>query len=327
MISPAKPYKTVKDDQLDWFSKNIPNAIINPHHYINTIKFRDMFNWTMTYRRDSDITMPYGNILHKKEATDNDKFMLEQNNKEKNYDDIFDKKVYDAVWLVSHCTTKSKRERYIASMRKHINVDVIGKCGEDMCPKQRKRSGCLKDIEQKYKFVLSFENTFHKDYVTEKLFDWYSKDIIPVVYGMADYKKIAPAGTIIIAEDYSSPKLLAQYLKYVGSNRDTYVNFLRRKRRYVTVSHDVMQQTSYCKLCDWLHHLDDNRKSYPKIDQWWQLNDTSGFNKLYSQAMPTDGINKISLGFLFLVFVALIVIVCTLVRKRIVILQKEKFVL
>ena len=331
MMSPAKPYKTVKDDDLDWYSRVLPNAVVNPQHYINTVKFRDVFNWTMTYRQDSDIPMLYGRILRNKEVRQSkDIDLLEENNLWTDYEEIFNKKVNDVVWLVSHCSTKSKREKYVAKLKEYIDVDVIGKCGKDVCPKHDSR--CIKEIIQKYKFILSFENTFHKDYVTEKLFGWYTKDIIPVVYGMADYKKIVPEGTIINAEDFNSPKLLAQYLKYVGTNRDTYVSFLRRKRKYFTVSHDVMQQTSYCKLCDWLHHLDANRKSYPKIDQWWQLNDTSGFSKLYAQAVPEEYENRnISFLFLFIiVFIVLMVVIyrCgTLSYKTIVSKHKEEVIL
>ena len=30
------------------------------------------------------------------------------------------------AWLVSHCTTSSKREEYVAEMRKYIDVDIYG---------------------------------------------------------------------------------------------------------------------------------------------------------------------------------------------------------
>ena len=53
-----------------------------------------LFNWTMTYRLDSDIVYKYSNIV-------------ERSNKPgllyKDYDGIFDKKEKDIAWFVSHC--------------------------------------------------------------------------------------------------------------------------------------------------------------------------------------------------------------------------------
>ncbi|XP_045171050.2 alpha-(1,3)-fucosyltransferase C-like [Mercenaria mercenaria] len=327
MMSPSEPHKNMKEVELDWFSKVVPDIFHSPEYYINIVKFRDIFNWTMTYRKDSDIPMLYGQVLHKRDVSDNAKLLLEQENNKKSYDAIYSRKKRDAVWLVSHCSTKSKREKYIEKLKNHINVDILGHCGENLCPKTSRHSGCIEDIVKTYKFVLSFENTFHTDYVTEKLFDWFPRDIIPVVYGMADYNKIVPDGTIINAANFSSPKLLANYLNYVGSNRDVYVKYLRRKRRYVTVGHDVMQQKAYCMLCDWLHNLNTHRKSYSKIDQWWQLNDTSGYITLYKQAMSSSGYSQRMFWVVFLVILLLILFFCqcvTFAYKRLAIRQTVK---
>lgn len=40
------------------------------HTWINLKPFEGLFNWTMTYRRDSDVYIPYGRLLpRKKEKT------------------------------------------------------------------------------------------------------------------------------------------------------------------------------------------------------------------------------------------------------------------
>lgn len=313
MLAPQKPYKTVKEAELGWFSRTMPSFLISPQTYMNSLKFRNIFNWTMTYRLDSDIQMLYGQILHKKNVSTVLKYKLEEENRERHYDIIYKRKKRDVVWLVSHCATKSRREKYVEKLKQYINVDIFGKCGQDFCPKKTVQSGCLEDIISKYKFVLSFENTFHKDYVTEKLFDWFPRNIVPVVYGMADYKRIAPEGTVINAADFSSPKLLANFLHYVGSNRDVYIKYLRRKKRYISIGHDEMQQRAYCKLCDWLHNLNGHRQFYPKIDKWWQLNDTSGYIKLFRQAMPSSG-NKQKYWVWFSLSAVIIFFLCYIVR-------------
>ena len=81
------------------------------------------------------------------------------------------------AWFVGNCDTKSKRELYVKELQKYIDVDIYGKCGSLKCPDNpkvydpRMNKECYDMLEQNYKFYLSFENIFCKDYVTEKLFN------------------------------------------------------------------------------------------------------------------------------------------------------------
>ena len=52
-------------------------------------------------------------------------------------------------------------------LRKYISVDIFGACGQkEKCPRDSEQ--CFRDIERSYKFYLSFENSFCKEYITEK---------------------------------------------------------------------------------------------------------------------------------------------------------------
>ncbi|KAL4223123.1 hypothetical protein ACF0H5_016596 [Mactra antiquata] len=278
MMKPSTPFKTLKHSDVGFLSSIIPDVFVSTQIYKNVMKFRSVFNWTMTYRLDSDIPMLYGRIVKPKPTS--------KIGKQENFHKIYDDKRADVVWLVSHCITKSKREFYVNELKKYISIDIYGACGDKECPKREGAADvCIEMIVKKYKFVLSFENTFHTDYVTEKLFDWFPRNIIPVVYGMANYSRIAPPGTIINAAEYNSPMELAEFLQYVGSNRKLYLNYLRKKSEYIVHGHKEMQQKAYCQLCEWLHDLESHRKSYSSIYKWWQLNDTSKFSKLYNQAV------------------------------------------
>ena len=71
--------------------------------------------------------------------------------------------------MVSHCGTNNHREEYVKELQKHIGVDIYGQCGNLTCPRQNEGrwvSGpvCYEMIGKKYKFYLSFENSFCKDY-------------------------------------------------------------------------------------------------------------------------------------------------------------------
>ena len=37
--------------------------------------------------------------------------------------------------MVSNCNTHSRREAYVAEMRKYVDVDVYGRCGQLNCTK------------------------------------------------------------------------------------------------------------------------------------------------------------------------------------------------
>ncbi len=123
------------------------------------------FNWTMTYRWDSDIVRPYGYIkpignvpLHPSEN------QMERNLSEVNYADGKTKMV---TWFVSNCNSKSNRNEMVKELQKHINVDVYGDCGTMTC--SRKIEGDCREMAAKnYKFYLSLENSLCQDYVTEK---------------------------------------------------------------------------------------------------------------------------------------------------------------
>jgi hypothetical protein len=123
-----------------WFGEVFIPAIKN---------MNNLFNWTMTYRRDSDIYAPYGYIRPK--TTEN----LLQARREIN----FSNKTKQCAWIVSHCQTLGKRENYVKELQKFIKVDIYGKCaphGEQCLP--YRSDECYKRIEKEYKFYLSFEN-------------------------------------------------------------------------------------------------------------------------------------------------------------------------
>ncbi len=76
-------------------------------------------------------------------------------------------------------------------------------------------------LGKKYKFYLSFENCTCTDYVTAKFFELVNRDIIPIVYGGANYSQLAPPHSYINALDFT-PETLAQYLKILDANDTLY---------------------------------------------------------------------------------------------------------
>ena len=227
-------------------------------------RWLDVFNWTMTYRFDSDIVYPYS-------------FLAKRDNgsipKDIDHDRIYNEKDKDVIWLVSHCHTKSKREDYVKELSTVINVDIYGGCGKKFsCPKGSGGNNIEKcDIAfaRRYKFILAFENTFYLDYVTEKVFHWFNLDMIIVGRGGTNYSQRFPPDTIIDAADFESAKELGYYLKTLGSDKNRYTAYLKRKSKYYSVGNRVTAQMAYCNLCEYLHTLAAHRNIYTNIANWW----------------------------------------------------------
>jgi hypothetical protein len=141
--------------------------------FADTIRMANFFNWTMTYRWDSDIVGPYGYIvptgdvaLHPSE--DEMKFYLSKPTPV-NY---AKGKTKMAAWFVSNCNSASSRNEMVKILRKYIDVDVYGNCETLKCPKADNVNDSSEDCRQmaakKYKFYLSLENSLCRDYITEK---------------------------------------------------------------------------------------------------------------------------------------------------------------
>jgi glycoprotein 3-alpha-L-fucosyltransferase len=123
-------------------------------------KFNGHFNWTASYRHDSDIVAPYEKFVKHNKTISN---ILPKMTK--NYAEGKTKKI---AWFVSNCRATNNRLEYAKELSKFMQVDIFGKCGDKKCP--RGQNSCSEMLNKDYKFYLSFENSNCRDYITEKFF-------------------------------------------------------------------------------------------------------------------------------------------------------------
>jgi alpha-1,3-fucosyltransferase len=127
-------------------------------------------------------------------------------------------------------------------------------------------------VEEKYKFYLSFENSICTDYATEKFFEILKHNMIPVVYGGANYSQIAPPHSYINALDFT-PEKLAVYLKLVDSNDTLYNEYFWWKDHYeVEAGVEQMASHGFCDLCKKLHQDQGVIKYYSELVSEWHYN-------------------------------------------------------
>ena len=177
--------------------------------------FRELqipINWTMTYRRDSDIYFPWSRVLHRvvKDSVES-------------VDRIFpkieiNKRTKSVVWAVGHCNKENGRIEYAKELSKYIDVDIYGKCSPTKLECSKKIGDCWEQIRKTYKFWLAFENSHCKDYISEKFFhNAFSNGLVPIVFGgfsREDYQYVAPNYSYIDVRDFESPKG-ASYKNYL----------------------------------------------------------------------------------------------------------------
>ena len=237
-----------------------------PHYETyNTMEDNYDFNWTMTYRRDSDILLLYGDF--EKINHENMSFPSEEIESETH---IAKSKALVAG-MISECDRSSGRDVYIRELQKYIPVDLYGKCGTLYCSKSE---NCYKLLASKYKFWLSFENSLCVDYVTEKFFRPLQYGIIPVYYGHPTALKHTPPGSYINSKDFESPEALGKYLLYLDKDDEEYLKYFEWKKYYKLQTDTT--KLAWCALCTKLHteSLSKNRKTYESIADWFLRNNT-----------------------------------------------------
>lgn len=164
-----------------------------------TNQFDDFFNWTWTYKLDSDVRWGYITVRDKHEnvigpTTEMQWMKLEDMDPVSDeFKEKLKSKTKAAAWFVSNCNSLSDRNIYVRSlqnelMKFNLTVDIYGDCGPFQCPRDMK-SKCDDMIKEEYYFYLSFENSLSEDYVTEKLLRALQFNAVPVVYGAANYTR------------------------------------------------------------------------------------------------------------------------------------------
>jgi len=92
-------------------------------------------------------------------------------------------------------------------------------------------------------------------------------NVVPIVYGGANYSQFAPPNSYVNALDFESPKELAAYLKYLSQDLQRYLSFLQWKK-YYRVARKVATKRAVCTLCEVLHKQ-KRPKIYSDLSDWY----------------------------------------------------------
>ncbi|XP_026755797.1 alpha-(1,3)-fucosyltransferase C-like [Galleria mellonella] len=252
------------------------NMESNDNYPVCNAKFDNFFNLTSTYRLDSDIPLPYILIKNSNGDIVGPKIDMEWDEDMTDVDEELPYRIHNkskaVAWFVSHCTNKNGRYTFVKNLRRALNpygldIDIYGSCGHLQCPIERK-SECDIILERDYYFYLSLENSFDKDYVTEKLLTALQHDVVPIVYGGANYSRFLPPGSYLDARQYSVQRLAATIAQLINSPK-LYRSYFRWKYHYTY--HDPQAVENVCAMCAALNNkfIMQTPKVYRDFRTWW----------------------------------------------------------
>ncbi|XP_032391846.1 alpha-(1,3)-fucosyltransferase 9 [Etheostoma spectabile] len=248
---PTSPRK--KFQRWIWFNTDSPSNT----RRIEGIK--SIFNLTMSYRKDADIHIRWRLTLRKKTDAD---FVLP-------------KKERLLCWIVDSLDLNTAGEgyKYYKQLLKHIKVDIFDRSSAEFWKDEnyfRTISSC--------KFYLSFENSIHKDYITEKFNGPLAAGTVPIVLGppRINYEDFAPGNSFIHVNDFPDAPSLAEFLLKLDQNTTAYMNYFNWRSFYTARRHLTEQNHEFayaiCQACYYIGlGMNSKFRFVPDLYKWFLL--------------------------------------------------------
>lgn len=201
----------------------------------NLSLYGGIFNLTMSYHPDADITVPYGKLMQKNNDFEGPSdFILPRN------------KSYLVCWVVSNYKAKHRRSKIYQQLKKIIPVQVYGRAVKRPVPQNE-----LSTIISRCYFYLAFENSVSPHYITEKLWrNAFQAGTVPVVLGppRRDYEAIAPPNSFIHVDDFESIDGLGTFLKNLANDAERYESYFAWHRNNIVKLY-VDWRERLCNIC------------------------------------------------------------------------------
>jgi hypothetical protein len=219
------------------FKKIIPHFILNYPlgtirrkylSYIRKISKRNPENQfaiiTNSMPGKNILVLPY--FLQVRQILDNfDKIIARNQEKEKN------KKF---CCLIVSNESAADRIKFAQELSKYKKVDIYGRTSLTNADNNRLPKGCFENYKffSNYKFVICFENSFAKDYITEKLPEVMIGNSIPIYKGASNVSEYFNSRSFINFDDYGSHEKMIEKIIELDKDEGKYLKF--KKQAWLT---------------------------------------------------------------------------------------------
>ena len=139
-------------------------------------------------------------------------------------------------------------------LQTYIPVGVYGACGPLKCQMSNRQS-CEDMLNTTYKFYFAAENTFCKNYVTEKIFRTFTLDVVPAVRDGGSYTAHGvPKDTYIDVGllDYKTMKEHADHLVHLDKHPQEFIKYINAKASIDVSTGSIETNIDWGRFCEML---------------------------------------------------------------------------
>lgn len=157
--------------------------------------------------------------------------------------------------FLTKCNKDKGRLDFIRELMKHIHVDSYGKCfhNTDMPVSRQEKDwqGIKEQISSQYRFLISPEGAILPGFITEKIWHAYLVQAIPIYRGAPEvFDQVPGNNTFLFADNFTSPKALADYIKQIESDRTLYESFFKMDlTNYYRIKEKYCRTSRICAVC------------------------------------------------------------------------------
>ncbi len=158
-------------------------------------------------------------------------FIMALKDKDRNYPDtIVNAKPYFANMIAGHESEGSLRGKLLKLFEGYKRVESAGSFQNNMPDGQtvRRWDGTKLELQKKCRFTLCAESVAHEGFVTEKIYEAFLADTIPIYYGSSTVSQIFNRNAYIDIRDYETlDDVLARVIE-LDSDNEKYLEMLRQ---------------------------------------------------------------------------------------------------
>lgn len=255
-----KHYHIVQTDDPDYIICSICDA----HSYVNYPQVRIMFcgeNFVPDFNLvDYAISFYPVEFLDRHFSfpglLENLEFFDDLKNLDRAYpDEILAEKTCFANFIFSHRSESGVRDMLFDLLSEYRRVESAGTYKNNMPDGNRVRcfDGTKRELQKKCKFTICCESTNNGGFITEKLFDAFSTDTVPIYCGSSHVGDIFNKKAFVDVSDFENIHAAVEYIKMLDRDDEKYLQMLREP---------VFVQTNYLedrieKLEEFLCHIFD----------------------------------------------------------------------